>query len=61
MDGFTKVNGYVDVGGVAPEIFPDSVGVAVRVGGLFGWVVGVFAWEDSVQVCEKAIFGAGKD
>ena len=55
------VHGDVDVGGVAPEISPDSICVAFWLAGACGRIDRVDAGEDAVQVCEKPIFGAGED
>lgn len=52
------VHGDVDVSRVAPEIGPDAVCVAFGLGGAGGYVIGVDAGEDAVEVGEKSVFEA---
>lgn len=49
------VHGYVDVSGVAPEIRPYAICVALWLGGSESCVGGVDAGKDAIQVCEKSI------
>ena len=52
-----QIDGDVDISRVAPQVVPDAIGVAFRVGGAEARIVGVDAGEQAIEIGEEAVLG----